>query len=200
MEVTARPTIVVAGLGRCGSSLTMQMLSAGSVPCVGKPPDFEDERTSALSFDADWFDSLGGVAVKLLDAQRIPLRPFSNHVVIWLDRDPREQARSMLKMASLALPNVDRGRRGVRLVAKSIERDRELALARLLGTTPHAALRLDFEDLVCAPSGTAARLAAFLRPHGHKVDLAPMGKVAKVRPLTCLPGLLEEWLMVEAAR
>jgi hypothetical protein len=39
------PVIVVAGLGRCGTSLVMQMLAAAGLPCVGSFPDFEDDRT-----------------------------------------------------------------------------------------------------------------------------------------------------------
>jgi hypothetical protein len=36
-----KPYVIVAGFGRCGSSLTMTMLHAAGIPCIGTPPDFE---------------------------------------------------------------------------------------------------------------------------------------------------------------
>lgn len=40
-EMSDKPTIFVSGLGRCGSSMTMQMLDAAGIPCIGDYPAYE---------------------------------------------------------------------------------------------------------------------------------------------------------------
>ena len=39
--MSAPPALLVAGLGRCGTSLMMQMLAAAGLPCVGEFPAYE---------------------------------------------------------------------------------------------------------------------------------------------------------------
>ncbi|MHB8286386.1 MAG: hypothetical protein ACYDD1_17175 [Caulobacteraceae bacterium] len=68
-----KPTIIVSGLGRCGSSLTMQMLNAAGVHCVGSFPSFEGPECEAFQegfITAERWAAVAGRAVKLLDPHR----------------------------------------------------------------------------------------------------------------------------------
>lgn len=195
-DSTRLPEIIVAGLGRCGSSMTMQMLWATGIPCAGSHPDFEDERASPLHFDGEWFSNLSGRAVKLLDAQLLPakLRIPTTAVIVWLDRDPSEQSRSMAKMLS-AFSGIEIGRRARKAIEASIRRDTCLARSRLLGSNPLAAIRLSFEDIVLRPYAEAERLAELLRNCGHSAVSARMAGAIRNRPPTCLHGFLETSLI-----
>ena len=58
-----RPCIIVSGLGRCGSSLVMQMLHAGGVECLGAPPAFEPPESSPMYLTRDWMRGPPGAEV-----------------------------------------------------------------------------------------------------------------------------------------
>jgi hypothetical protein len=189
-----RPCIIVAGLGRCGSSLTMQMLHAAAVRCVGDHPDYEDRRASDVGFDPDWLGRLEDCAVKVLDAHRLNIHNLPNHVVVWLDRSPDEQAKSMLKLVSAAFRNVGAGRAERRAMAASIKRDGPRALSNL-GSRCQRVLRLRFEHLIDAPRESAAVLAAFVDRCGYPVDAAAMAAVVRPRRSACLDGFLEAELV-----
>ena len=72
----AEAVILVSGLPRSGTSLMMQMLSAGGIPLVTdglRPADaanprgyFEYEPVRRLKGEASWLPSLGGRAVKVV--------------------------------------------------------------------------------------------------------------------------------------
>jgi hypothetical protein len=66
-----QPIILVAGLGRCGSSLVMRLLDAAGVPTVGTFPAFEEQT---LPRDAlGWVEAYAGRAVKVLDLSRVKI-------------------------------------------------------------------------------------------------------------------------------
>lgn len=91
-------TIAVAGLGRCGLTMTMQMLDAGGLDVWGDPPAYEPGHYAA---DFDEID-----AVKLVDpigSEITGLLPEPGALQwIWLQRDAKEQAKSMAKMVEAA--------------------------------------------------------------------------------------------------
>jgi hypothetical protein len=98
----ADTTLAVAGLGRCGLTMTMQMLDAGELDVFGEPPAYEPGHY-ASAWDSD--------AVKLVD-------PIGNELSgllpepgtlqwLWLMRDPKEQAKSMAKMINATGRDVD---------------------------------------------------------------------------------------------
>jgi hypothetical protein len=86
-------TLAVAGLGRCGLTMTMQMLDAGGLDVWGEPPAYEPNHyVTAWSSDA----------VKLVDPignELSGLLPEPGRLKwLWLARDAKEQAKSMAKM------------------------------------------------------------------------------------------------------
>ena len=92
--------IMVAGLGRCGSSLVMQMLSAAGVPCIGTFPGFEvlDHHRHRADDPHAWAAIAARKAVKVLDPQLAPPPPGYAYRTIILQRDHAQQADSMLKL------------------------------------------------------------------------------------------------------
>lgn len=195
----APPPIFVCGLGRCGTSLVMKMLSRGGIPALGTRPDFECEETSRLPGPAGayWlWRHAPGHAVKLLDPHRWTPPAAMPAKVIWLDRDFGQQAASQLKLlraSGVAAPDSRAARRAMRA---TLLRDRRHAREALAG--PHRdRLTLNFTDLVGSPSAVAAMLCRFLAPH-YLLD--PHRAAAAVIPRSpdCLPGMLETMLLVDA--
>jgi hypothetical protein len=185
------PTYIVAGLGRCGTSMCMQMLAAGGIACIGDAPAYEDNRTRVRNIDPEHMRAWSGAAVKVLDPQIVGLP--GNVRVIWLDRDAQEQARSAGKfahlMAGIQLPCRWQRRR----YAERLRRDRVRAL-RVIGNRP--VLLLTFERVLADPLGCARAMAVFL---DQPLDVHAMAAVVRRRPASCLPGLDLELQLVEEA-
>ena len=175
-------TIVVAGLGRCGSSLVMQMLNAGGVACVGAYPAFEEH-------EPERWQHWDGKAVKILDPhrQRLPLRC----VVIWLDRNPVEQAKSQVKLLTacgVAVPT-----KATALMCQRLRQDRQQALS-VIGERPRPLLTVRFESLLSNPITETQRIADFI-----SVPLDRSAAVSQVvaRPPTCAPDMAMELGLIE---
>lgn len=196
--MTKRPLILVAGMGRCGTSLMMQMLAAGGVDCIGKFPDYEHANMTVSGLDQAWLNSLLDCAVKTIDPATVGLRRPSNSVVIWLDRDADEQARSQLKFLRAAGMPVRISRINVRSQASGIRRDRTRQ-RKPMRPDYGAMLDLRFETLVTASEWSASRVAGFLEPHGYTLDVEAMRLQVRERPPTCLPNMLEEELVLSGA-
>jgi hypothetical protein len=155
----------VAGLGRCGSSMTMQMLHAGGMPCVGSFPDFEDDNVSPIQgfIEADWFMAQRGKALKWLSPHEVAAPAYVPKAVIWLSRDAKQQAKSQIKFLNSVMRSVPSNRETVMKFAASIRRDERRCLESFYGK-PLAVL--GFEDLLCNPTSAAHRLAHFVAQHG----------------------------------
>lgn len=187
-------SIIVAGLGRCGSSLMMQMLEAGGYPVEGEFPAYESEGNRAL-WDADNPELYAGRAIKLVD----PFRYKTSHVganVIYCTRDLGEQAKSQIKFATLmmGLPNRP-SPTDLRKMRKILERDDRRARSWL---APRAGVWLEvrFEDTINVPYVVAQRIADFL---GHQPDVAAMSGAVRLRTDKCHPSLFEATLLGLAA-
>jgi len=183
--------IVVSGFGRCGSSLMMQMLDAGGLdPVADNTASYEDQRTLRLPSHPGWLDDAGGRPVKVLDPHihRLPAnesrwpRREHGYRVIWLDRDPKEQSRSMAKLLLLEGRILTRTQR--RRIERGLRRDRPKALRAL----PLPRLGLRFRDLIQHPENTSARVRDFL---GEDLDVAAMVVQVIPRDPGCLEGFLE---------
>lgn len=200
--MTAR-TLFVCGLGRCGTSLTMQMLHAGGMPCTGRWPAFEPEEISpdrqfGAALNHAWLISQAGHAIKWLDPFRfVPLPDDLPHAFIWLDRDPWEQANSQAKMAYLlaGLPLSNRRQRAA--VAARLPGDRAASL-KVLGRAPRLDLR--FEDLINPAAGAEVRIAEFVASIFLKpLDIQAMTRARRMRGPSCQPSLEIEMSLVEEA-
>lgn len=192
--MTERPAIVVAGLGRCGTSLMMQMLHAGGVPCIGEWPAYETSASNFGSFDPVAFAALRGTAIKLIDPARLPIGAMPNHIVIWLERDPVEQAKSQVKMMQGFGAGVPANRKTIRTMVSGIRRDTGPSMAALGIRAVCPSIRIQFEYLL-DPFGNKVAMAAlvgFLSRHGYgDLDLGKMVGQIRRRSPECYPGMLE---------
>lgn len=178
----------------------MRMLHDGGVPCAGVYPAFEDAHTMPGRFDHGWFASQAGRAVKVLDPQRIGPILWTPMAVIWLGRDPAEQAKSMLKLAALGMPGVRQDWQARRAMMASIVRDTAAGVQLFKNATGHSPLRLSFEDLLPAPERTTRKLFYFLRDFaGVEIDEAAARRAIIPRSPACLKGFLEESLLLSKA-
>lgn len=191
------PIIVVTGFGRCGSSLVMQMLEAGGMPCTGEYPAFEAEYGSVILgggvLTADMLAALQGRAVKLLDLHRGVLPKGPDYRVIWINRNHAEQGKSQAKFLS-TLTGMSLGRNVARDFSKSYGADTpklRKALARAGVTT---ALCLTFETVLAAPRDAAAQIAAHVGiPLTRTTDMA---NVVRARDPVCAPDLSLELTLI----
>jgi hypothetical protein len=187
----ARPTMIVAGLGRCGTSMVMRMLAAAGVPTVGEAPDWEDGDAQRMLEDRpdDWARLVQGRAVKVLDAHRLSRMPdMPKYDLIWLTRDPVQQARSMVKLLGSVFATVVPDRGTIRAMSRSIQKDEPRAFRTLSGGA-RVQLHLRFEQILADPFGVANLVcAAFGIDRAH----APaMGSMVIRRSPACLPYLME---------
>jgi len=180
--------IVVAGYGRCGSTMVMQMLAAGGCPMTGEWPAYEVPESLELS--AAWLAEHDGMAVKVLDPHKHPFPAGPDYRVIWLDRNSEQQARSLAKflgeLVNLRLTDADveKFRQSYRA-----ERPKVMALFRDVGAT---VLPVRFESILLSPKTAAAQLAGFV----GGLDAAAMAQVVLPRSPECRPDLAVEMLQV----
>lgn len=190
--------IIVSGFGRCGTSLVMQMLHAGGIRCVGQWPAFEDEWTARHHNSAEWMAHAMGRAIKLLDPHRhVPPRDLPARG-IWLDRSPREQAKSIAKLNHLLSGHPAPNRRIVRGYERGLITDRPAAMRALLQACAVDCIALSFEDLIRYPEALALRLVDFLAITPRVAAAERMASVVRPRGIGCYDGLLEVDLLDSA--
>lgn len=172
------PYVVVAGLARCGTSLTMQMLHAGGIPCIGAYPDFEVDEVNHRAVDPAFLAQHPGHAFKVLNPQETPLPTLPAAVLIWLDRDPEQQARSQAKFAHLTMGVPVPNRAHLRRWESGLRRDRGPALAQFGGWLK---LLLNFEDIIAQPLRASYQIAARLSPWWPDIDFQRMAALSGLR-------------------
>jgi hypothetical protein len=184
---------IVAGFGRCGSSLVMQMLEAGGMPVTGNWPAFEDERCSVVNgrIDRDWLKTIPGHAIKVLDPQLIALPLDLSYRVIWCDRDHDEQAKSQIKflatMCGFPLGRAERWQQ-IAVFADSYRRDKVPAVRALLALKPPGLLAVRFEDLLRKPKEMAKVIANYC----GGLDIEKMASAVRQRSVLCAPDMTME--------
>lgn len=193
-----RPILFVAGLGRCGTTMVMNMLAAGGMPCSGPAPAYETLRLSHRQVELPWVRAQAGRAVKWLDPHKVQI--LAHHlptppVIICLARDPQHQARSQIKMAAAFGMPVRANRRTVRAMAASLKDEQKEIEARLdrLGECYH----LSFEGILRDPLGAAWKLEDILRHHDLMMGFkrAAAAQVVLLRSPHCAPDLAIEMEM-----
>lgn len=188
--MTDETITVVAGLGRCGTSLMMRMLRAGGMELFhdeGCDVSCETNLIFGLPRNGDFLRQCRGKAVKLLDPHmNFPVSGYS-YRFIWIDRDPTEQAKSQLKLlqATRAIGEVNRQR--IRAMTTLLRHDRTAAMqvCRIYGEV----MRMDFEQILRSPALAAADVASFLTP--RRLDQYAMTRMVIPRSAKCLPYMLE---------
>ncbi|CAA0079525.1 Beta-barrel assembly-enhancing protease [Halioglobus japonicus] len=176
------PLIIVSGLPRSGTSMMMQMLSAGGVDiCVDdkRPADesnpkgyFEFEPVKKLDASSEWIKDAGGKAVKIV-AQLLPRVPRARPKrVIFMARPLTEIVSSQSRM-------LDRlGRKGASLseqqLAATYKKQVESVSRTLSEHDKLAAITIDYAASISDPQATARRVNAFL---GGNLDENAMAAV-----------------------
>jgi len=203
MAFTEPPALLVAGLGRCGTSLLMQMLDAAGVPCVGEFPDYEVPELNHAEPPLAWLEVQRGKAMKVLNPHLTRIPPEFEAPVIWLDRNSREQAKSQIKFAASMMGDLLVTQSHVSRWHHSLREERREALAAL-GDRPRLIIR--FEQLIQEPFLISCHIAAFLGPWrvavGWRRPLRPHELAGAVRPrrsAACAPDLAMELALVAEA-
>lgn len=202
-SIESPPLVIVSGLGRCGTSMMMQMLSACGLRCAGTYPDFEPEEIQAHmarrfadpddddTISAEWLSRWG--AVKLLDPHRLRFERSFRAIIIWLDRDPHEQAKSQLKLLKHAGVPLALRLGAVGKTARQLIREREESIAVLRGWPR---IEAKFEEIVSAPFEICGHIAEFADEYGVRLDIRAMAETVIMRSGRCAPDMaIEERLL-----
>jgi hypothetical protein len=183
--VNERHTIIVSGMARCGTSLTMQMLHACGLRCAGEYPAYEPQETNTLHgpICPAWLSQFD--VVKVIDPHRATFPRIAGSV-IWLDRNPAQQAKSQVKMirmlCGLNVPNSS-----CLAMEKSLRSDRAKALHSFIGMP---VLHLSFEDAIDRPAYFARQIVDFCEGH-HALNAETMAGcvVPRLAGPKCEPGM-----------
>lgn len=195
--MTGQPILFVAGLGRCGTTLMMTMLDAGGFPVSGPRPSYEiPNRWRAGRPDITWLNLQGGKAVKWIDPTRnssLLSKLNIPSVVLLLERDAREQARSQIKLISEEVKIY--GRRAEKAMERSIRHDSPIVRARL--RTRAIVYPMRFEDILKHPKRTADLLQRLIDVQfGQPFDAERAAAVVISRHPSCAPDLSMERLIL----
>lgn len=184
MKQIEESIIVVSGCGRCGSSLTMQMLYSGGLPVIADNyASFEDSRTEPLIIHSDTSWLKPGHAVKILDLHRKALPRFKRYKIIYLVRDTTEQAKSQVKMAKEAGYIIE-GSQPHKKIRMAIELENAQAIIKYKDHFPFYIL--NFEKIIYNPTQAAFEINHFL---GLELDIDQMAEQVINRPVKCMPDM-----------
>ena len=170
---------VVSGLPRSGTSMMMQMLTAGGVvPYTDKRRQadsdnprgyFEHEMATRLASNAQWIPEVRGKAVKIA-APLLPRLPGADrYAIVMMRRDLQEVAASQREMLKRL------GRPGAALSGDELIS----ALGKQMDSVDRwveqsenvRAIDIAYDDALADAAGTAQRIAEFL---GRPLDVAAM--------------------------
>ena len=177
-----KPIVVVSGLPRSGTSMTMKMLEAGGLRVVtdglrtadeDNPKGYyEDERVKRLHKEEDkaWLREARGKVVKIISFLLKSLPADHNYQVILMHRNLREIVASQNKMLSrLGKPNDLPDEMAVQLLASQVK-----DAAFFLQRPQFEVLELQYSDTLANPRPQAERIASFL---GGSLDVSKMAAV-----------------------
>lgn len=189
----ALPSLLVAGLGRCGLTAMMNALHAGGMPCAGPAPAFEPPEAMP-PIAAQWLAAQSGRAVKTLLPQESPALRTAHAVAILLSRDPEQQGASQCKLLTQMMGmTLSRAQR--RAMSTTIPRDQIRAEAAL----PEIVAHVRFEDLLAEPARVMERACLALAPW-WTLDADRAASVIRQRLPGCAPGFEMELAMLAAAQ
>ena len=174
------PIVVVCGMPRTGTSMTMQMLHAGGYEThsdIGGP-SFELKDTLELPGKSKWIASCTGKAIKILEPTRYtPPRGYQYRFIL-TKRNPEDHLRSILLFSQLF--NMKAGNAITKgNPTRSLEKAQR-KINRLLMSYPGSELiEVNFEDTLSNSLGQSKRIASFLNAD---LNHEKMAQQVKVRP------------------
>ena len=177
------PIVVVSGLPRSGTSMTMKMLESGGLSVVvdGKRSAdednpkgyYEDERVKNLGAmeDKAWLEEARGKVIKVISYLLKELPASNRYKVLFMRRDLREVLASQAKMLERrGEASETEDERMLRLFEDHLWKiDRWLRRSRHLET-----LDVRYHEVLADPAGQASRIGEFL---GGGVDVGKMAAV-----------------------
>ena len=182
-----KPIIVVSGLPRSGTSMTMKMLEVGGVPIVAdgkRAADesnpkgyFEFEPVMRLHEDPDkrWLVEARGKAVKIISFLLASLPETHNYKVIFMHRNLHEvmasQSKMLEKRGESQGADVDADDNAL---LTSYQKDVEKTKRLLARRSCFDVLDVDYKHVLDDAAGAAARIGAFV---GDGQDVSAMAAV-----------------------
>ena len=178
-----KPIIVVSGLPRSGTSMTMKMLEAGAIPILtdelrtadeSNPKgyyEFEPVKTLHTDPDQRWLTGARGKAVKIISFLLASLPETNTYKVILMHRSLHEVIASQDKM--LERRGEPRGEDNERLQV-SYTRDLENTERLLAARSCFHVLHVDYRSVLNDATSEAARIRAFV---GQRLDVEAMAAV-----------------------
>jgi len=181
-----KPIVVVSGLPRSGTSMTMKMLEAAGLPVVtdglrtadeDNPKGYyEDERVKDLhrSGDKAWLRDARGKVVKIISFLLKSLPADNNYQVLFMHRNLREIVASQNKML------VRRGERNDTPDERAVQLlDEQVRDARFFLRRPQfEVMELSYGEMLQGGRAQATRIAEFL---GEPLDVEKMAQVVDVQ-------------------
>jgi len=170
---------IVSGLPRSGTSLMMQMLSAGGIPPLtdeirvadeDNPRGYlEFERVKQIRQDKSWLDEAAGRVVKMVHLLLYDLPQDRPYRVVFMRRNLDEVLASQRKMLTR------QGKAGAQLPEEQLRKvfeDQVRKVTSWLTTQPNVkSIEVTYHELIADPRGHAARLNEFL---GGGLDVEAM--------------------------
>lgn len=185
--------LIVAGFGRCGSTVMMNMLYSGGLKVIADNyASFEDMRTSDIKKDSKWLAEAQGKAIKILDLHRICLPGEFHYKIIWLKRNYKQQAKSIIKFSNL-VTGLDLPARLVKVYEKDLIRDEKIAF-NIINNRKINGIVINFEDLLKNPVDQAGNINNFV---GLGLDIKKMASVVLKRTPECTPDMKIEIEMIK---
>ncbi|MGR3219237.1 MAG: hypothetical protein ACUZ8H_05385 [Candidatus Anammoxibacter sp.] len=158
-------TIIIIGMTRTGTSLTMQMLDKGGLPTFGEYPAYEEKENSTFLITQQDIDDNAGNIMKVVDPLLAYKRgvQFDNCKFVFLTRNRTEQAKSIIKMAMISFAGMGSPvyrKSDVRKIARSIKRDERECLNKIIKDKP--IFKSCFENIISNPREYLKKLESFL--------------------------------------
>jgi hypothetical protein len=172
---------VVSGLPRSGTSMMMQMLHTGGLPCItdelreadiSNPKGyFEFEKVKGLRTDNSWLPEAKGKAIKIISHLLPYLPPELDYKIVFMERNLDEVLASQRKMLeNQGLSGGDPSdKRLSQIFAKQLYQVKKMLDDRQIST-----LFVDYRDVLEDPAEISAKLQAFL---GKNLDQQAMKDV-----------------------
>jgi len=179
-----KPIVVVSGLPRSGTSMTMKMLEAGGLEIMtdglrtadeDNPKGYyELEKVKNLHRDSDksWLREARGKAIKVISYLLRSLPPDHSYKVLFMDRNPQEILASQQKMLDRRGETSDISDQRMREIFEKDLREVRFLLKR---RPWFETLEMKYRDALENPAENARRMADFL---GLDLDIEKMAAVA----------------------
>lgn len=169
----------------------MKMLHKGGIePFCYDFVSYENHFAQTLPHHWQWLKECTGKAVKVLDPQRCYVPQYLKCDFVWMDRDPGQQALSILKfIAVIGGVKISGSQAEHRKMMQSLIIDREVWMKKFAKEYPDSRMKIvSFEKLLRNPLLVAASLQDFVR---CDFDYKAAAAVVKPRSPLCLKGFLE---------